>query len=587
MTNLEIASIFRRVAASYKIKNEKKYLFQIMAYERAADAIEHASSDIKDLWDEGKLDEIPGVGKSLKKYLNELFKTGRVKHFEELTKKIPENVFTLLNLSTVGPKRAYKLVKSLNLEKSGDIMRDLRQAVKENKVAKVPGFGKKSQEQILESLEAYERQKLCNRVNLFVADEIAGKVIRYMRKSSIIEKIDFLGSLRRRVATIGDIDIAVSSEKPKEAVRHFTNFSRTKRIIESGEVKATIITKNGYQLDLMVQPKESYGSLLVHFTGSKHHNIALREYAQKNKMSISEYGIKKGGKLYKFKDEKSFYKFLQMEWIPPELRENKGEIELALRYKLPKLIEEKDIKGDLHIHDNFDTETAYDLGLSSYETLINEAVRHNYSYIGFSAHSPSVRGHSDREMYTILKRRKKIIDKIKSSNFHSGNIRIFNLLEVDILANGSLSIPSKCLELLDGAICSIHSGFNQGRKKMTERVLNGLNHSKVKILGHPTGRIIGEREGYELDWDKIFDFCKKKNKVLEINSLPQRLDLPDFLVKEAVKRGVKMVINTDSHRVEQMRLMTYGVSVARRGWATCNNIINTLEYNKFSRWLKS
>jgi len=587
MVNLKLAQFLRNVAAAYEIKNEKKYFFQILAYRRAADSIEHCSSEVKDFWDEGKLDEIPGVGESLEKYLGEFFKTGRVKHFKKVMKGIPSPVFDLLVIPNFGPKRAYKLVKKLRLEKSKDILKDLKEAIKKNKIAGLKGFGEKSQELIAKGIKAYGKSEAkLSRMVLPFADMLAREIVAYLRREPTIKRIDVLGSLRRRVSTVGDIDISIVTTDSKRAINHFISYPKKIRLIESGSVKASMVVSGGHQIDLMVQPEESYGSLLAHFTGSKHHNIALRELAQKKNMSISEHGIKKGRKTYKFETERKFYKFLKMGWIPPEIREDTGEVEAALKGKLPKLVDFADIKGDLHIHDNFDVETGLDLGKSSFEELLKEALKMGYEYIGFSDHSPSVSNHTDKQIYEILKRRTDKIEKIKSSNLHGEKIRVFNMLEVDILASSKLAVFDKALELLDGAIGAIHTGFAMSKKEMTKRILTALDHPKVKIFAHPTGRLLEGREGYELDWDKIFEFCLKKNKALEINAFPARLDLPDFLVREAVKNKVKMVINTDAHNIEGLGYMEYGVSVARRGWAEASDILNTLSYNDFEKWLR-
>lgn len=584
MTNTEVASLFRKVAAAYTVKDEKKFRFQIIAYTRAADSIEHATSEVKDLWKDGKLDELPGVGPTIKDHLIELLETGKVRHFEWVMKGLPGSMFPLLEIPTFGPKKASKLVNEFKLTNPKSVIDDLEKLAKEGKIAKLEGFGDKSQQDILRSISEY-RQGLTKAVRMVLpyAYETASKIVAYLKKLKDVEQVYPLGSLRRMVATVGDIDIAVASSKPGRVIDYFVKYPTIQRIIERGEKTASIIVSGEQQVDLMIQPTHSFGSLLQHFTGSKHHNIKLREYALRKRMSLSEYGIKKEkDELIKYPTEEEFYKALGMEWIPPELREDQGEIEASLSHKLPKLVELSDIKGDLHIHSDYPIEPSHDMGRSSMSELLERAKSLKYEYLGFSEHNPSVNKHTKNQTYSILAKRKEYIEQLR---LRIESVRIINLLEVDILANGNLAIDEESLEFLDGVIVSVHSSFEQSKDKMTERVLRGLAHSKAKILAHPTGRLLGKREGYELDWDEVFDFCKKNNKALEINGYPLRLDLPDILVREAIKNRVKMVIDTDSHEVSQMRMMKYGVAVARRGWATKTDIINSWSWAKFAEWL--
>ena len=322
--------------------------------------------------------------------------------------------------------------------------------------------------------------------------------------------------------------------------------------------------------------------MLQHYTASKQHNIHLREIALKQGRSLSEYGIKMSEKgVKKYRTEKDFYQELGMDLIPPELREDVGEIEAAQKHQLPNLVELKDIKGDLHIHSNYPIEPSHDLGTASIKEIVKKANEKGYQYIGLSEHNPSIGQHSEKQIISILKRKRETIEHFKSSNRKLvRSIHLLNGLEIDIRPDGNLAIPDKGFDYLDYAIVSIHSSFRQSRKKATRRVLKALNYPKAVILGHPTGRILNQREGMEFDWEQIFSFCRKRKKYLEINSRPNRLDLPDSLVREAVKNGVKMVIGSDAHQLEGMDLMEYGVSVARRGWARKKDIINTLTYNR-------
>ncbi len=587
MSNQEVAELLRNVAAAYTIKNEKKFRFQIIAYQKASEAISNLTSEIQEFYHEDKLNLLPGVGVTIRNHLQELLKKGKVRHFEWVLKGIPKSVFPLLDIPSFGPKKAYRLVKEFKLKDSKTVIDDLEKIGKQDKIAKLEGFGEKSQSDIVRAISEFRLGKgKTTRMTLPYAMEIADKIVAYLKKSKYVLKAEPLGSLRRRMSTIGDIDIAIASKNPKGVISYFISYPYNERTIEQGDVTASMLVSGGRQIDLMVQPPESFGSLLQHFTGSKDHNIALREMAIKNSLSLSEYGIKKmrGKKeIEKFDTEEKFYSALGMDWIPPEIRENKGEIELALKHKLPKLVEEKDIKGDLHIHSSYSIEPSHDLGKDLMESMLKKAKELKYQYLGFSEHNPSISKHTPDEIYLIIAKRNEYIEQVKSNN---KSIRIFKLLEVDILPNGSVAIDSKCMDLLDAAIVSIHSVFNMNRDKMTDRIIKGLSHKKAKILAHPTGRMLNERPGYDLNWEKLFDFCKKYNKALEINSWPARLDLSDVTIKMAVEKNIKMVINTDSHAIWQMDLIKYGVATARRGWARKSDILNTLEYNGFEKWLK-
>jgi DNA polymerase (family 10) len=558
-TNLQIAELLRDVAASYEFRDSRKFKFQIIAYQRAADAVEHATSELKDLWDDGKLTEVPGIGPGIAQHLDELFKTGKSKHFDKVMKGIPPEAFKLMELPGIGIKTALRLIAE---DKPSEIKKMLRQ------------------------VEAGEKK--AKRHLLPYAAMVAGEITDYLVKNPKVKRVDPLGSLRRKASTVGDIDLAVVTNDGPSVLDYFTKYSKTQKIIEKGEHSSSIVVPGGIQVDVMVQPAESYGSLLQHFTGSKHHNIALREFALKKDLSLSEYGIKTlndikiNDKLKIFKTEKEFYNYLGLDYIEPELREDTGEIEAAKEHKLPKLVDLTDIKADLQIHSSFDIETSHDLGESSMEEIIKKGSDLGYEYLAFTEHNPSQKGHSDNEIVEILKKKR---EKVEELNY-SGVKKVFNSLEIDIKPDGSLPVPDSGLETLDFALVSIHSSFDIERNAQTKRVLTALAHPKVKIFAHPTGRKLNEREGAELNWPEIFEFCLKNNKWIEINCDPMRLDLPDTLVREAVKLGVKLTLGTDAHHVDGMNNMIWGVSVARRGWATKNDIINTRSLDEFEKLLK-
>ena len=583
--NQSIARMLFDVAAVLEVTGGDR--FRIRAYQEAAKSIESYPVEVRDLWEHGNLGDVAGVGKAIAGYLDEFFKTGRIKHFEPILKKVPSGMFPLLDISGIGPKTAFTLSKQLGLIQPQTAVEKLKKAAVDGKIVGIEGFGDESQSKILSAIKEAESRE--DKMLLPVAQELADKVTGYLKKQPGILKIEVLGSLRRKTALVGDIDIGVAASNPKAIVESFIKFPEFVKILVSGDKVCRAIHRTGRQVDLKIEPVESFGSMLQHFTGSKEHNIALREYALKKGMSLSEHGVKvskgltlrsRGETLIANKTEEEFYKALGMDWIPPEIRENKGEIEASLTGKLPKLLELSDIKGDFHIHSDFDIETSHDLGSSGLIELVTAAKKLGYDYIAISDHNPSTSNHNQRQIIDLIKWRNDNIDKFLSSRVNDVKIKIFKSLEIDISGDGSIAIPDEALELLDFAIVSIHSQFTADVDKQTSRILAALSHPKVKILGHPTGRQLLRRNGINCDWDQIFDFCAKKNIWLEANGNPFRMDLPDQLIQKAKSFGVKFTLGTDSHVSGQMGYMPSAVSLARRGWLTKKDVINCLGYNK-------
>lgn len=561
MTNLEIAKLLRAIAAAYQVSPDPTGAsgqainrFRVIAYNNASDAIEHATSEVKDLWDDGKLSAVPGIGAGIAAALDELFKTGRVKHFEELIDGLPEAMFELLDIPGIGAKRALRLTKELGITKAHGAVGKLEEAALKGRIRDIEGFGEQSEKEIIDSIKEFKGRT--KRLLLPFATMIAEEVIEWLKKDPNVVRVDPLGSLRRRVSTVGDIDIAVATDKPKAVIEHFVQYPKKVKIVEAGDISATLLLAGNVHVDLMAQPVKLYGALLQHFTGSKQHNVALRTYAQKKGLSLSERGIKtKDGKLQTFAIEEEFYKKLGMDWIPPEIREDKGEIQAALRQAqgkpgvLPDLVELIDIRGDLHMHTNFPPETSHDAGANSPEELVAKAESLGYEYIAFSEHNLKSTW-SEKQTLDVLKEKQERVQELNEKLKGKKALKhIFNSLEIDIQPSGKLSIPEKGFAYLDMAIVSLHSGFRGTKSEQTKRVLAALQFPKVRIFGHPTGRRLNEREGVELDWEKIFEICLSQNKWLEINASPDRLDLPDVLVHAAVKAGVKLVIDTDTHEV--------------------------------------
>ncbi len=583
LNNIEIADLLRNIAAAYQLKDQNKYKFQIIAYQRAADSVEHATSELHDLWEEGELDQVAGIGKSIQEHLGDIFKTGKSKHFDELTKGINPFVFELMKIPGIGVKTASKLVTQLKVKN----LSDLKKSAKDNKIAEMEGFGEESQAKIVKSIEEYEH-KAPTRMLLPYAMEIASEVIDWIKKCEGIERIETLGSLRRQVSTIGDIDFAVAAKDPAKILEHFINYPKAGRVLEKGERTAAVVLPGNIRVDLMAVKPPAFGALLQHFTGGKNHNVALREYALKKGISLSDYGIYTTpgdpSSLKEIATEKEFYeKYLKMDWVPPEIREDEGEIQAALAHKLPTLVELKDMKGDLHIHSDFDIETSHDLGSSSMADIVKRAKELGYEYVAFSEHNPSKGKHNEKQIVDLLKRKREAVDKLNSK---LKGFKVFNSLEIDILPDGSLPVPLAGLETLDFALVSIHSSFDMPRAKMTDRVLKALSHPRVKIFAHPTGRKLNERPSIDLDWEKVFELCISKNIFLEINADPARLDLPDILVHEGLKKGLKFTIDTDTHYVDSMDNMKWGISVARRGWCEAKDIVNTRNLSDFISMLQ-
>lgn len=584
ISNQQLAKILRSVAAAYTLKNIGN-IFQIRAYENAAGSIEQSDAEVFDLWQEGRLLEIPNMGAKLREYLEELFTTGKVSHFEAVQKGIPVVVFELLDIPGVGPQTAMKLVR-LGIKD----LDSLKKGIKSGSLVE-KGFSAKLARRIMDGvLELSSRQ---GRMLLPYAAVQADRILEYLKKGPDILQAHPLGSLRRMVATVGDLDFSVSSNNPKEVVKHFCKLPGVTRIVDQGNNKATVFLRGGFQADLLVGRPESYGALLQHFTGSKAHNIKLRTLAQKKGLSLSEYGVKRVTRvksqesreeLIKTETEEELYAVLKMQAPPPEIREDTGEIEAALKHQLPELVEFKDIKGDLHTHSNFPiAHPSHGPGADSIEGIVKKAISLGYKFVGISDHPPGFSMVSKEDMIKWVEKRTKFIQNLNS---RTNGIHVLNSLEVDILGDGSLALPDEALAMLDYCIAGIHSGHRGSREEITGRLISALESPHVDIISHPTNRLLSERESSDADWAEVFKVAAKNKKVLEINAYPNRLDLRDDLVREALKLGIKFIIDTDAHEVSQMDNMRFGISVARRGWVTQKDIVNAWDWTKFAEWFK-
>jgi DNA polymerase (family 10) len=578
MINRDIAKIFYQIAQYLEMKDVP---FKPQAYEKAAIILEDLKEDVKEIYQKGgkeALLDIPGIGKSMAEKIEEYIKTGKIKEYEELREEIPVNLEELMAVEGLGPKRIKILYEKLKIKD----LDSLELAAKSHKIAPLFGFGEKTEKNILEAIQFLRRSK-----GRFLLGDILPQVREiYQKLKSLkeVERIDIVGSLRRMKETIGDVDFLVISEKPEKIMDFFVSLPGVVKIWGKGKTKSSVRMKDGFDMDLRVLPKISYGAALQYFTGSKEHNISLRKIAIEKGFKLNEYGLFKGKKMVASSDEKEIYEKLGLEYIPPEMREDQGEIELALEKKLPKIIDYKDIKGDLHCHIKW--RGKFDGGENTLEEMAKAALELGYEYLGIASHTKFLKiehGLDEKE----LEKRDEEIDKI-NLRFQKENIK-FRLLkgcEANILNDGSLDIEANTLSKLDFVIAGIHSNFKMSKEEMTERIIKAMRNPNVDIISHPTGRIIQKRDEYQIDFEKILKVARETGTILEINSYPERLDLSDKNIKMAKEAGVKMVINTDSHQKDQLRFIEYGIAQARRGWAEKKDIINTLPLEEMLKSLK-
>ncbi|MBI4739311.1 DNA polymerase/3'-5' exonuclease PolX [Candidatus Woesearchaeota archaeon] len=541
------------------------------AYRKAARAIEAMQDDLAGIFEsKGKkgLEEIPGVGSGIADHIIEYIKKGKVQRFLTILKKAPKGYTELLEIEGLGPRKVKILTEKLGIKN----LVSLSKALEEHKLRNVAGFGEVSEQNLLKSLALHELGR--QRMLLGRALPLAEEIIAFLKMRAQLQQIQYAGSLRRMKETIGDIDILVVSSEAAKVTRAFTHLPSVKRVLASGKTKSSIILKEGVHVDLRILPRKSYGAALQYFTGSKDHNIALRNIAIKKGYKLSEYGLfsKKTGEQVAGATEEEVYSKLGFSYVPPELRESAGELEAAQKGKLPKLIEAADIRGDLHVH------TKLSDGTESIEAMVAAAQKLGYEYIAITDHSPSERIAHGLEI-DRLKQQWKQIDALSRKY----KIRVLKGSEIDIRADGTLDYPDEILRQLHIAVCSIHSRFKSSEQEMTQRICSALENKYLDILGHPSGRLIGQREPYEADFAKIFDVAAQNKKVVEINSQLARLDLNGSHIRIAKEYGLLFSIDTDSHASTQLLNMRYGVAQARRGWLTKADVVNTLPLTRLRK----
>ena len=561
MKNSEVARVFQDVADLLELKGES--VFKIRAYQKAARSIDYHPRELEVMINDGEdLQSIPGVGEAIAKKATELITTGKLAYYENLKAEFPEGITNLLSIPGIGPKTASKLSRELGVT----TVDELDRAIGEGRVARLFHVGENTAENIRHQIQALRRKD--QRILLGEALKAVDEIIGALRPVSGVRNLTAAGSLRRFRETVGDIDLMGTADSPEKVIDAFAAMSHVAEVLAQGPTKASVIIGGGLQVDLRIVEHDSFGSLLQYFTGSKQHNISLREKVSKRGLKLSEYGITVVGtdKLEKFSNEEDFYQRLGLQYIPPEIREDQGEIEKAEQQAIPHLVEVSDIKGVLHAHTNWSD------GRSSIEELVTGARDMGYQYIAITEHSA---GRGIAHGLSVDRLREQIAE-IRALNERLKGIRVLTGLEVDIRADGSLDMPREILAELDIVIAAVHSGMNQSEEKMTSRVVEAIENPDVDILAHPTCRLIGEREPVAINLEAVFQAAAKHGKIIEINSMPERLDLKDTHAFRARDMGLKLAIGSDAHSVAHLGFMRFGVGVARRAWCEPKHILNTL-----------
>jgi DNA polymerase (family X) len=559
--NSGVAKVFQDIADLLELKGEN--VFKIRAYQKAARAIEHYPRELKVMIEQGDdLQSIPGVGEAIAKKATELITTGKLDYYENLKAEFPPGVTSLLDIPGIGPKTAGKLSRELGISS----VDELEQAISDRRVTKLFRLGDKTADNILHQIQALRRKD--QRIPIGEALPIVEEIIAALRPISGVRNLIAAGSLRRFQETVGDIDLMGTADNPQEVIDAFVALPQLGQVLAQGSTKASVIVSGGLQVDLRMVEHDCFGSLLQYFTGSKQHNISLRERGRKQGLKLSEYGITimATDKLEKFSAEEEFYHRLGLQYIPPELREAQGEIEKAERGAVPNLVELPDIKGDLHAH------TEWSDGHDSIEGLALAARDMGYQYVAITEHSAG-RGIAHGLDAERLRRQ---VAEIKALNEHLTGIHVLSGIEVDIRADGSLDLPREVLSELDIVIGAVHSAMYQSEETMTRRIIDAIENPDVDIIAHPTCRLIGRREPVKTDLEAVFQAAAKNNKILEVNAMPDRLDLKDIHAFRARELGVKLAIGTDTHSIAHLGFMRFGVGVARRAWCQRQHILNTL-----------
>jgi DNA polymerase (family 10) len=567
MENILIAKTFGEVADLLEIQGANP--FRVRAYRNAARTIGTLGTPIEAMLknDGGRLQQLPGIGADLAGKISSMCRTGQLPLLTQLTRKTPESLVAMLRIPGVGPKRARLIYRTLGVK----TLPQLEKAARAGRLSELPGLGKTLEQTILRGLEQDKAQ--VSRVSLAEAEAYVRPLLDRLRETPGVQQLDVAGSFRRRSETVGDVDVLVASSHPSAVAEAFLNCPDTKAVLASGSTKCSILLRFGLQVDLRIVPPSSYGSALHYFTGSKAHNIAIRLLGLKRHLKINEYGVFRGTRRVGGRTEKDVFKAVGLPWIPPELREDRGEIEAAREDRLPRLVELADIRGDLQMHTD-----ATD-GTNTLGEMVAACRERGYEYIAITDHTKAVRvaGGLTR---TGFHRQSRAIDAIRK---HVSKPVVLKGAEVDILDDGSLDLDDETLAQLDVVTVSIHSRFNMSKADMTRRIVRALQHPRVAILAHPTGRLIGTREPYPVDMAEVIKVARDYGVMLEVNAQPDRLDLDDRFIQMAARGGVKLVISTDAHRVQELDFLRFGVDQARRGWCEARDIANTRHLAAFRK----
>lgn len=574
--NKQIADKFEKIANYLDIQDANR--FRVRSYRKAARTIRGLSNRIQEMVEnEEDIQDLADIGKDLAKKIKQVVKTGTISLLERLEEELPTSLLELLEIDGIGPKSVSRLYNELGVENKKDLLR----AIKNNELRKIDGFGKKSVNKLKNNINNQgnnkkglkQEAKNINRLRIDEAESLITPFYNYMKNIPTVDKIYIAGSFRRRSETVGDIDLLIISKKSRKVISKFTEYEEIKKVISEGDTKSSVQLNTGLQVDLRVVEKESEASALLYFTGNKSHNVSIRKLAQKKDYKLNEYGLFKKKKKIEVKTEKSIYNKLNLNYIPPELRENRGEIESSKNDNLPKLVQLEDIRGDLQMH------TSNSDGSNTIEEMVKSCMEKGYEYIAITDHSSYIgvtQGLDNKEINNQIKRIHKIDKKYK-------DIKVLTSIEVDILKDGSLDLEQKNLKNLDLVVMSIHSYFDLTREEQTDRIINAMDNPYIDIFAHPTGRKVGKRDPYDYDFQRVVKKAIDKNILLEINASPQRLDLNSKNIKIANDLGVKFVISTDAHNKEELNNMKYGVWQAQRGWAEAKHVKNTLHLEDFQK----
>ena len=567
--NADIAAIFEEMADLLEL--EQSNLFRVRAYRNAARTIRAQSVELKSLIARGdKLTALPAIGKNLAGRIHEIVSTGRCSMLNNLRKKTPHILVELLSIPGLGPKK----VRALNQELDIHTMEQLARAARDGRISEIPGFGRKSEESLAKAIKTYASKP--RRMKLAIAAQYAEPLAEYLRLTPGVKQVVIAGSYRRFQETVGDVDILASADYDSAVMEKFTEYDEVARILSKGQTRATVVLNSGLQVDLRVVPEESFGAALVYLTGSKEHNVAIRSLGQHMGLKINEYGVFRNGLKIAGASEDSVYKSVGLSFIPPELRENRGEIESAKGSRIARLVELGDLRGDLHSH------TKASDGKNSIREMVEAAKKHGLEYLAISEHSKRLavaHGLTADRLLTQMAE----IDRL---NEELDGFTLLKAAEVDILEDGSLDLPDEILARLDLVIGSVHSHFNLSREQQTTRILKAMNHPAFRILGHPSGRLIAEREPYDVDMHRVIHHAKSRGCFLELNAHPERLDLLDIYCRMAKEEGVLISINSDAHSVHDFDNLKFGIGQARRGWLEKKDVLNACSLSELRRLLR-